>query len=191
MKRLAQIITLILLGVIIGMMTSDPIAILRSGKMQQTDSQKSVDYEHHWAKKYIDTAITNGYVSGYPDGSFKPDEPITRAAFAVIMDKSLIISKNNEQNISLTSYMDYAEIPEWAAAGIEKALRNGLIKPYSDNSVRPANPLITEDILALIEKEKLPAEILKKASSDAITRGEACVLIPILKENLFIRQSPL
>jgi N-acetylmuramoyl-L-alanine amidase len=49
------------------------------------------DYEGHWAQPYIEKAINAGYMAGYPDGSFKPDNPITRAEFARVL--SFIIDK--------------------------------------------------------------------------------------------------
>lgn len=49
------------------------------------------DYEGHWAEEYIKKAINAGYMTGYPDGSFKPDNPITRAEFARVL--SFIIDK--------------------------------------------------------------------------------------------------
>ena len=49
------------------------------------------DYEGHWAQPYIEKAINAGYMTGYPDGSFKPDNPITRAEFARVL--SFIIDK--------------------------------------------------------------------------------------------------
>ncbi len=49
------------------------------------------DYEGHWAQQYIEKAINAGYMSGYPDGSFKPDNPITRAEFCRVL--SFIIDK--------------------------------------------------------------------------------------------------
>lgn len=49
------------------------------------------DYEGHWAETYIKKAINYGYMTGYPDGSFKPDNPITRAEFARVL--SFIIDR--------------------------------------------------------------------------------------------------
>ncbi len=49
------------------------------------------DYEGHWAEEYIKKAIAAGYMAGYPDGSFKPDNPITRAEFCRVL--SFIIDK--------------------------------------------------------------------------------------------------
>ena len=45
---------------------------------------KHTDYEKHWAREDIDWAMDNGIVNGYPDGTFQPDKPITRAEAAVI-----------------------------------------------------------------------------------------------------------
>jgi N-acetyl-anhydromuramyl-L-alanine amidase AmpD len=60
-------------------------------KMLEGKSVEKKDYEGHWAEEYIKKAINAGYMTGYPDGSFKPDNPITRAEFARVL--SFIIDK--------------------------------------------------------------------------------------------------
>jgi hypothetical protein len=47
------------------------------------------DIEGHWANKYINSAAQKGWVSGYPDGTFKPDQAITRAEFMTLVNKVL------------------------------------------------------------------------------------------------------
>lgn len=47
------------------------------------------DYKGHWAEKAIDEVKKAGIMKGYEDGSFKPDEKITRAEVAVIVSKLL------------------------------------------------------------------------------------------------------
>lgn len=49
------------------------------------------DYEGHWAQFYIEKAIAAGYMQGYPDGSFRPDDYITRAEFCRVL--SFIIDR--------------------------------------------------------------------------------------------------
>jgi len=42
----------------------------------------------HWANEFIARAVQQGWINGFPDGSFKPDRPITRAEMAVIIGKA-------------------------------------------------------------------------------------------------------
>ena len=45
------------------------------------------DYSTHWAVKDIDRAIERGLMKGYPDGTFKPDQHVTRAELAVVLNR--------------------------------------------------------------------------------------------------------
>lgn len=45
------------------------------------------DITGHWAEDAIRRCIERGLLKGYPDGSFQPDKPVTRAELAVILDK--------------------------------------------------------------------------------------------------------
>lgn len=42
------------------------------------------DVRNHWAEEAIEWAIEEGLMKGYPDGSFQPDKPMTRAEFATV-----------------------------------------------------------------------------------------------------------
>lgn len=45
------------------------------------------DVTGHWAEKEIRRCMVRGLMKGYPDGSFQPDKPVTRAELAVILDR--------------------------------------------------------------------------------------------------------
>lgn len=67
------------------------LADLRAGKRPPT-KQKEVqqvkdDVKGHWAEASIRKAMEKGIIKGYTDGTFKPDEPVTRAQLAVILDR--------------------------------------------------------------------------------------------------------
>jgi hypothetical protein len=51
------------------------------------DPQPVDDVSGHWAEKAIRRCIERGLLKGYPDGSFQPDKPVTRAELAVILDR--------------------------------------------------------------------------------------------------------
>ncbi|WP_192949248.1 M15 family metallopeptidase [Anoxybacillus flavithermus] len=71
------------------------LADLRAGKRPPTQSpqqkeEKEVnkdDVKGHWAEASIRKAMEKGVIKGYADGTFKPDEPVTRAQLAVILDR--------------------------------------------------------------------------------------------------------
>jgi hypothetical protein len=62
-----------------------------------------------WARPAVVTAWSKGIISGYPDGTFRPHNQITRAEMAVIVARALGLSGG-----SGPSFKDAAEIPAWA-----------------------------------------------------------------------------
>ncbi len=50
---------------------------------------KFSDIKSHWAKHDIELVVSKGLMSGFPDGTFKPDKPLTRAEFATIKAREL------------------------------------------------------------------------------------------------------
>ncbi len=52
----------------------------------------------HWANKYINSAAQKGWVNGYPDGTFKPDQAITRAEFVTLVN-NVLARRVLEENI--------------------------------------------------------------------------------------------
>lgn len=53
--------------------------------MYKEEPMPKSDYEKHWAREDIDWCIDRGLLTGYPDGTFQPDKPVTRAEMAVII----------------------------------------------------------------------------------------------------------
>ena len=46
-----------------------------------------IDYQGHWAQNAIQQALDSGFMSGYPDGTFRPDQAATRAELAAVLIK--------------------------------------------------------------------------------------------------------
>ncbi|MEK4449949.1 S-layer homology domain-containing protein [Paenibacillus sp. FSL L8-0506] len=91
----------------------------------------------HWAYNGIMNAVQSGYFKGYTDGTFKPSAPVTRAEFAVLMDRV-------STNAAVTSGATFSDVPtsNWASGGIVGAISKGFIKPSDFNgSFKPAQQL--------------------------------------------------
>lgn len=62
--------------------------IVKAYKLTKGDAVKDfADVKDNMYKSYIDIAVSNGYMSGYPDGSFKPDKAVSRAEAVSIINK--------------------------------------------------------------------------------------------------------
>ncbi|HOA98141.1 MAG TPA: S-layer homology domain-containing protein [Acetivibrio saccincola] len=107
------------------------------------------DIENHWAEENIIGLAKLGIVTGYTDGSIKPNNNITRAEMAVIVVKAASLEPADEINLS---FKDKDEIPNWAAGYIQTAVDNGIITGYEDNTFKPSKNLTREEMVVLIIK---------------------------------------
>jgi len=91
-----------------------------------------VDTRTHWAAGFIDGLVSRGFVSGFPDGSFKPDAPLSRAQYAAILAKAFDLPAKR-------SPLSFVDVPQshWAASAIQKATQMGFISGFPDGSFRP------------------------------------------------------
>ncbi|HBQ43874.1 MAG TPA: hypothetical protein DD724_06400, partial [Lactobacillus acetotolerans] len=70
----------------------DPLPLI---KMFQEEREKMKDVENRWSEKEIKEAVEDGVFTGYPDGTFKPEEPLTREQAAVLYCRVKKIINNN------------------------------------------------------------------------------------------------
>ena len=66
--------------------TKNIVAVCRP-QYKADDPQPVDDVTGHWAKGSIEWAMEKGLIKGYPDGSFKPNSPLTRAEACVILER--------------------------------------------------------------------------------------------------------
>jgi len=112
------------------------------------------DIGRHWAKATIERAVAAGIVSGYPDGTFKPNQTVTRAEFAVMLIKAL----DPKGEGSTLAFADQAKIGAWAQQAVARASQVGWIKGYRDGSFRPNAEITRAEMAAMIASAmgKLP-----------------------------------
>lgn len=120
--------------------------VLAENQTQPTAATQQISYtdlDKHWAKQFVEKLAGLGAVSGYPDGSFKPDAPITRAEFVTILVKALKLTSSGNGPV----FKDTAG--HWASADISIAAESGLISGYGDNCFKP-DSMITREEMAVI-----------------------------------------
>ncbi len=100
----------------------------------------------YWAQQAIYQLNTMGILSGYPDGSFKPDGDITRAEFAVMLVKALGLKPSTETQVQ------FQDVPatSWCYASVAAAAQAGLIKGLGDGLFAPNTPVTREQMAVMI-----------------------------------------
>ncbi len=94
------------------------------------------DIQGHWAQNCIEILAQQGIVAGYPDGTFRPEQPVTRAEFATLIIKSFPRNPNRPATA-------FTDVPGtyWAAAAIEEAYVTGWLTGYPANRFKPNLPI--------------------------------------------------
>ena len=94
------------------------------------------DLTQSWYKLAVSWASENEIVKGYEDGSFRPDQTITREEMCAILDRTLLWLGVQMQEEELT-FTDLDQISEWAAQSVARVCNVGLILGQSDNTFMP------------------------------------------------------
>lgn len=117
----------------------------------------SSDVSGHWAESAIVRWAEKNVIGGFPDGSFKPDDTITRAQLANILDNTFnFVSKSNK---------NFSDVKgtEWFADAVAKCAQAGIINGNPDGTFVPNGTVTREQAAKMIaEAFKLKA---KKADS--------------------------
>ncbi|MBE5812281.1 MAG: S-layer homology domain-containing protein [Clostridiales bacterium] len=137
-------------------------------------------------------------LAGYPDGTLKLENNITRAEFSVLIMKML---GYNSDNIVLESDKKFSDLKEshWARKSIIKATELKYLNGYDDNTFRPSNNLTYAECCAILvnilgynsdikgawpnnvmnmaAELKLNKNLSIKESKELVSRGEVAVML--------------
>ncbi|MGF7047716.1 hypothetical protein J2T13_002221 [Paenibacillus sp. DS2015] len=110
-----------------------------------TTSTKS-DIKGHWAESEISAWIDKGFIQGYEDGSFKPNNTITRAEFIALINRSFGFTES-----ATVSYSDITS-SNWAYAEIAKATKVGYISGYADGTIGARKLISRQEVAVIVER---------------------------------------
>ncbi|MDF2724240.1 MAG: hypothetical protein K0Q59_3915, partial [Paenibacillus sp.] len=114
-----------------------------------------------WFGGAVQTAYANGLISGFEDGTFRPLDSITREQAMVIIAKAMKITQLQAKQAkapqaswtpSIGDFTDRAAIAEWAASGIEEALKAGLVTGRDGSKLAPKDTVTRAEITVLIQR---------------------------------------
>lgn len=101
----------------------------------------------YWADSIIKKWTNSGIISGYSDGSFRPNGQITKAELVTIINKI-----NNDTANTIKRPSKDINLSDWYCEDMAIALKNGIVNLDSDGNLNPKSVLTREDALTIIAK---------------------------------------
>jgi S-layer homology domain len=109
------------------------------------------DVAGNWAEPFIKALVAKDIIKGYPDGTFKPDQPVTRAEFAALLNKAFDLKE-------VRAARKFKDVPKkfWAAEVIQKAYKGGFLSGYPNGTFAPKQNIIRiQSLVSLVNGSKL------------------------------------
>ena len=123
--------TLLILGLAVG--AAAPIVICTPAT-----AANFIDIQSHWARPFIEALAEENLINGYSDRTFRPDQPVTRAQFAAMIQQAF-----DENNIQLSQQFDQAAAEYWTSRNFDN-------NTSSNRQLRLSDPLSRAQILAAL-----------------------------------------
>ncbi len=127
-------------------------------RVQPADPSREVIYpesmyldvdETHWVRSFVYSASEEDLISGYPDGTFQPDEGLTRAEMAGLMHRFFSYPDAEEERQPLS---DSAALPAWAAPAVAWCLEVDLFRGFPDGTFRPQDMVTRGQAVVLLRR---------------------------------------
>ncbi|MCM3272288.1 immunoglobulin-like domain-containing protein [Paenibacillus elgii] len=106
-----------------------------------------------WHYDEFAKARAAGVVSGYEDGTLRPNVPITRQEAAVVL-QGLFQAKASAQDTAVARFKDAGTIPSWSKAAIEAVVSQGYMNGYPDGSYMPDRPITRAEAVVTLDRAK-------------------------------------
>jgi hypothetical protein len=116
-----------------------PLVVQTPVQAQTTFSDVQSNY---WAESFIQELSDRGVIRGFPDGTFRPNDPVTRAQFAAMVRQAF--SKSPTRNA-----VSFVDVPNdyWAYSAIQEAYTTGFLSGYPGNIFSPGQNIPRAQVL--------------------------------------------
>lgn len=136
MKRFQRLLAAALIVGVLMALTAFPSAA----------AKELTDISGHWAESYVKSAVARGYVNGYEDGTFKPNNPITRSEFCKLINSAL--------GLTATTSISFSDVTagKWYYAEAQKAVAAGYISGYDNGTFGGENRITRQEAAVIISR---------------------------------------
>ncbi|TNJ66581.1 N-acetylmuramoyl-L-alanine amidase [Paenibacillus hemerocallicola] len=104
----------------------------------------------HWAYETFRRAISLGYISGYEDGTVRPDQAVTRSEVAALLERMT----DGPNSSPWTKAADFTDVPltYWASGSIYRMKQKGILNGITEKTFAPARSMTRAEMAAMIDR---------------------------------------
>lgn len=119
------------------------------------------DVQSHWASNAIQRLTEKRFMHGYPDGTFKPNQPMSRAEFMTVISRMLGLEEGQGESV-------FKDVPAdaWYSKYVSAVHKLGIVQGYADGTLKPQQAITREEAFAIlyrvgqVQKDSLVANSL-------------------------------
>jgi hypothetical protein len=115
-----------------------------------SDTANFPDTQNYWAQPFIQLLAKRNVISGYPDGTYRPNQAVDRDEFAAIIHDAF----NQKRERRIASGSIYKDVPKdyWAAPAIETAYEMGFMHGYPGGYFRSRQPVTKVEAISSLAR---------------------------------------
>ncbi|NJM96383.1 MAG: S-layer homology domain-containing protein [Phormidesmis sp. RL_2_1] len=125
----------------------------------------------YWARESIGEVVKGGFMTGFPNGTFEPNTPVTRAqAFTTLVTGLKVATPNNVQ-AALSRYTDANAIPNWANEKVAAATASSFVVNYPNlEQLNPNKPTTRAELAVMIYQALVKEGAVEPMASDYVVK---------------------
>ncbi|WP_434752899.1 S-layer homology domain-containing protein [Paenibacillus amylolyticus] len=127
-------------------------------RVESRDTAFSDVQSGHWYSGTIHTAHAYGLINGFDDGTFRPDDTITREQAMVILEKAMQITglrvklNNESPESTLQGFGDVTAVSPWARSGAVDSVKAGLVQGRSQSLLVPKGKMTRAEVATMLQR---------------------------------------
>ncbi|MEM9768640.1 MAG: S-layer homology domain-containing protein [Cyanobacteria bacterium P01_D01_bin.71] len=132
-------------------------ALLNSSFVGAEPSRRQLAFsdvpEDFWASNAIKQVVDAGYMTGFPEGTFRPGDLVPRYQVFVTMTTGLNLSPPNDVDAAISRFQGTQDLPAWSRSQVAASASQGLIVNHPDpQQLEPQEPATRAEIIAIIHQ---------------------------------------
>jgi hypothetical protein len=111
-----------------------------------------------WYRGYVEAACSKGLISGYSDGSFKPNRNITREEAMTILLRAMSVTgidpelSASEVSEQLKVFSDYGSISSWSQKAVASCVKKSIASGRGGDTMAPKNNITRAEICVMLQR---------------------------------------